>query len=211
MVILTALFSVCALLIGFIIAMYYYQKKQNSDTQREITDQDLLRLIHNEPDQLLSPHQLRDKAGITIHQARGRLSSLMVYGLLRRSSNSRGRHFYSLNEALEEAPDLNLSSDPFLTVEDLLKIFEHYHYRVTPINLIMATGLPLAVIKREMKYFEKQGIVQRLVRANASGMAMERFFVLQEPYRSDPERFRAKAGVLDLELREILLNDNLIV
>ena len=75
----------------------------------------------------------------------------------------------------------------------------------------MATGLPLAVIKREMKYFEKQGTVQRLVRANTSGMAMERFFVLQDPYRSDPDRFRAKAGVLDLELREILKNDNLIV
>lgn len=211
MIILTGLLGFMTLLIGFVITMYYYQKKQNADTQREISDQDLLRLLHNEPDQLLSPHLLRDKTELTLSQARGRLSALMMYGLLRRSSNSRGRHFYSLNEALEEAPDLGLSSDPFLTVEDLLKIFEHYHYRVTPINLIMATGLPLAVIKREMKYFEKQGIVQRLVRANANGMAIERFFVLQEPYRSDPERFRAKAGVLDLEMREILRNDNLIL
>lgn len=211
MIILTVLFSVSALLIGFVIAMYYYQKKQNADTQREISDQDLLRLMHNEPDQLLSPHQLRDKTDLTLNQARGRLSALMAYGLLRRSTNSKGRFFYSLGEPLVEAPDLNLSSDPFLTVEDLLKIFEHYDYRVSAQSLIMATGLPLAVIKREMKYFENQGIVQRLSRANASGMMVERFFVLQDPYRSDPERFRAKAGVLDLEMREILRNDNLIL
>ena len=211
MIIITTLLSVGVLLIGIVIALVQYQKKQNADTQREITDQNLLRLIHREPDQLLSPHQLRDKTGLTLNQARNRLSALMYYGLLRRSTNSRGRLFYSLNEALEETPDLTLSPEPFLTVEDLLKIFAHYEYRVSPQNLIMATGLPLAVIKREMKYFEKQGIVQRLSRSSPSGMMVERFFVLQEPYRSDPERFRAKAGVLDLEMREILKNDNLIL
>jgi len=77
--------------------------------------------------------------------------------------------------------------------------------------MIMATGLPLDVLKRELKYFEKQKTVQKLKRADAQGMITKRFFVLQDPYRSDPEHFRARAGQLDLELKEILVNENLIV
>ncbi len=212
MIILTVLFSVSALLIGIVIAMYYYQKKQNADTQRQLTDQDLLRLIHQQPDGYLSPHMLRDKTDLTLNQARGRLNAMMMFGILNRSANKKARYFYSLANPLQEPPDLNLSSDPFLTVEDLLQLFEHYGYRLTPQDLIMATGLPLAVVKREMKYFEKEGIVQLIFRHGAgTGVTVERNFVLQEPYRSDPERFRAKAGVLDLELQEILRQDNLIV
>lgn len=210
-IIIIGLFVFSAVLILFVIASYYYQQKQNADTQRQISDQDLLRLIDREPDQFMSPHLLTERTELTLNQSRARLSALMSYGILNRSGNKKGRHFYALNETLLEAPDLSLSPDPFLTVEDLLAIFKRYHYRVTPQNLIMATGLPLAVVKREMKHFEKEGIVQRLQRANQSGMMMERFFVLQEPYRSDPEQFRARAGVLDLEIKEILRNDNLIL
>lgn len=43
------------------------------------------------------------------------------------------------------------------------------------------------------------------------GVVSNRFYILQEPYRSNPERFRARSGQLDLELKEILLNENLIV
>lgn len=210
-IIIISLFAFSAVLILFVIASYYYQQKQNADTQRQISDQDLLRLIDREPDQFMSPHLLEERTELTLNQARARLAALMSYGILSRSGNRKGRYYYSLNETLEEAPDLQLSPDPFLTVEDLLSIFAHYNYRVTPQNLIMATGLPLAVVKREMKHFENEGIVQRLQRANQSGMMMERFFVLQEPYRSDPEKFRARASVMDLELREILKNDNLIL
>lgn len=211
LIIILSIFAFSALLIGFVFIAVAYQNKQNEDTQRSVSDQDLLRLIANQPDQLLSPHQLAGQTGLTLPQARGRLSALTMYGILNRSHNKKARYFYGLNEPLQESPELGLSPEPFLTVEDLLSIFAHYDYRVTPQNLIMATGLPLAVIKREMKHFEKEGIVQRLQRAAQSGMVMERFFVLQEPYRSDPSRFRARAGELDLELREILLNDNLIV
>jgi len=210
-VVIFSAFFVAALLIGFVFAIMAYQNKQNADSQRSISDQDLLRLIASQPDQLLSPHQLADQTDLTLNQARSRLTALMMYGILNRSHNKRARYFYGLNEPLAESPDLSLSPEPFLTVEDLLSIFAHYNHRVTPQNLIMATGLPLAVIKREMKHFEKEGMVQRLQRAKQSGMVMERFFVLQEPYRSDHSRFRDRAGEIDLELREILLNDNLIV
>ncbi|MEM1356675.1 MAG: hypothetical protein AAGF89_00645 [Bacteroidota bacterium] len=203
--------SVCVAMIVFAIAWYRYEQKRNRETQREISDRDLLRLLNDQPDKLLSPHQLRDLTGLSLGKARGRLSSLFMYGILNRSSNSRGRHFYGFKHPLEEEPDLPLSSDPFLTVEDLLQIFEVHDQRVSAQELIMATGLPLAVIKREMKYFEKQGIVQKLQRADAMGTMTSRFFVLQEPYRSNPNLFREKASVLNLEMRELLRNDNLLV
>lgn len=197
------------IILGLVI--WQYQKKTNADTQRDISDRDLLRLIAKQPDQLLSPHQMAEKTGMTLNQCRTRLSALFSYGILNKSSNSRGRSFFGFHVPLIEREALDLSDDPFLTVEDLLQIFEAYDYRVTPQDLIMATGLPLSVIKREMKHFEKEGILQRLSTMQQQGMTMMRFFVLQEPYRSDPEQFRRRAGVLDLEMREILLNDNLIV
>jgi hypothetical protein len=210
-IIIICVFGVSALLILFVIWMYFYQQKSNSQTQRQISDKDLLLMLHNEPDQLLSPHQLAEKTGLSLTEARGRLNALFSYGILQRSYNSRGRHFFGTRDPIEEVPALNLSNDPFLTVEDLLQIFEAYDYKVTAQQMILATGLPLAVLKRELKYFEAQKIIQKLQRTDSSGMVMKRFYVLQDPYRSDPDRFRDQADRLDLEMREILLNDNLIV
>jgi hypothetical protein len=210
-IIIVSLFAISALLIMFVVWMYYYQKSSNRQTQRHLTDKDLLLMLHNEPDQLLSPHQLAEKTELSIHEARARLTSLHTYGILQRSYNSRGRHFYGTRDPITDPPELDLSTDPFLTVEDLLQIFAAYDYKVTAQQMIMATGLPLAILKRELKYFETQKIIQKLQRSDSNGMVMKRFYVLQDPYRSDPDRFRAKADRLDLEMREILLNENLIV
>ncbi|MCX8210348.1 MAG: hypothetical protein OTI34_04840 [Lewinella sp.] len=199
------------LLIAFVVWMYYRQQNSNSQTQRHISDKDLLLMLHNEPDQLLSPHQLAEKTELSLTEARARLDALFSYGILQRSYNSKARHFFGTRDPIEEIPELNLSNDPFLTVEDLLQIFAVYDYRVTAQQMILATGLPLAVLKRELKYFEDQKIIQKLQRSDVNGMVMKRLYVLQDPYRSDPDRFRTQAGKLDLEIRDILLNDNLIV
>ncbi len=201
-------FTVLPLLI--VLFIYLRNKKTNRDTQRVISDPDLLRLIDGEPDQLLSPHLLRDKTGLTLNEARSRLSNLLMYGILHRSIGG-SRHYYGLTEPLPEDKKLTLSPDPFLTVEDLLTIFAAHHYRVSAQDLIMATGLPLNVLKREMKHFQQRGIVQSMRGVVPQGTVGKRFFTLQEPYRSNPERFRARASELDLELKEILLNENLIV
>lgn len=210
-IVLLTLFGISAVLILFVVWTYYYQQSSNNQTQRHLTDKDLLLMLHNEPDQLLSPHQLADKTELSLTEARARLNALFSYGILQRSYNSRGRHFFGTRDPVVDPPELNLSNDPFLTVEDLLQIFAVYDYKATAQQMIMATGLPLAVLKRELKYFEDQKIVQKLQRTDSNGTVMKRFYVLQDPYRSDPERFRAQAGKLDLEMREILLNDNLIV
>ncbi len=210
-IVLICTLGISALLLLFVVWMYYYQQSSNSQTQRHITDKDLLLLLHNEPDQLLSPHQLAEKTELNLTEARTRLNALFNYGMLQRSYNSRGRYFYSTRDPIIDPPNLPLSQDPFLTVEDLIQIFAAYDYKVTSQQMIMATGLPLAVLKRELKYFEEQKIIQKLRRSDSNGMTTKRFFVLQDPYRSDPDRFRAQADKLDLEMREILLNDNLIV
>ncbi len=207
---LIVVFTVTVLPLLIVLGIYLRNKKSNRDTQREISDPDLLRLIHNEPDQLISPHQLRDKTTLSLNEARSRLSNLLMYGILNRSVGG-SRYYYSLKEPLPEDKKLSLSPDPFLTVEDLLAIFAAHNYRVSAQELIMTTGLPLNVLKREMKHFQQRGIVQSMRGMAPQGAVSNRFFVLQEPYRSNPERFRARAGELDLELKEILVNENLIV
>ncbi|WP_020566981.1 hypothetical protein [Neolewinella persica] len=207
---LTMAFAFTVLPLLIVLVIYLRNKKANRDSQRVISDPDLLRLINNQPDQLISPHLLRDQTELTIHEARSRLSNLMMYGILNRSVGG-SRYYYSLKESLPEEKNLSLSPDPFLTVEDLLTIFEVHNYRVSAQDLILTTGLPLNVLKREMKHFQKRGIVQSMRGMVPQGAVSNRFFTLQEPYRSNPERFRARAGQLDLELKEILLNENLIV
>lgn len=198
-------------LTALVLVLVHHQLKQNASTQREITDADLLRLIDQQPDGLLSPHRLRDYSGLSLGAARGRLNALAHYGVLRRSSNSKGRHFFGLRDPLEEKEGLELSSDPFLTMEDLMAIFKVHDFRVTAQELIVTTGLPLAVIKREMKYFEKKGIVEKLQRSDSNGVMIRRFFVLQDPYRTDHDLYLRKSPGLNLEMKEILLNENLIV
>lgn len=204
-------FSVIAVLVLVALWLYYSGQKTNSDTQRNITDRDLLRLISSQPDGLVSPHMLADQTDLSLNQARSRLNSLMLFGILSRSANRRGRYFFELVQRLEEPEPLELSPEPFLTVNDLLTIFPAFGNRVSAQDLIMATGLPLAIIKREMRFFEKEGIVQMLYKSDSNGVVKRRTFVLQEPYRSDHQKFRDKAGVLDLKMKDILLDENLLL
>lgn len=181
-------------------------------TQRSINDADLLILLNDQPDGLLTPHQLAEKSGISLNDARIRLSALFSEGVLIRSHNRQGRYFYQLRLPFSPSPAIEFSQDPFLTVEDLLLLFQHKGGRLTIQEMILATRLPLTVLKRELKHFEKEGVIQRLNSYDHSSSSMShKFLVLQEPYRSDPTAFKAKAGEMDLQLREILLNENLIV
>ena len=68
--------------------------------------------------------------------------------------------YYTLAKSIEKSYDLNLSNDPFMTVEDLMIIFKHYDYQVSLQEVCLSTGLPLKVILEEMKYFEKEKVVK---------------------------------------------------
>ena len=210
--ILILVVTLVMLLIVFLIRQGNKSMMNTTKTQRNVTDAELIKLLDDQPDGLLSPHQLAKLTGMKVSQARHRLSAFSIAGMLHQSYNSRARSFYGLKVPYAEPPNLELSPDPFLTVEDMLQLFEAYGGRVTVQDMLLATRLPLAVLMREMKHFEKEGVVQQLTSTTAaySGVT-SKFFVLQEPYRSDPGAFQARAGEVDLELRTILRAEDLIV
>jgi len=136
-------------------------------------------------------------------QTRSRLSYFAEQLIVRRGSNGLA-YYYELYAPLEDVGELELSPEPFLTVADLQKIFRTYDYRVSPIDLIAATGLPLRVLDREMKHFRKQGIIDilRIARPGDS----YRQYVLKEPSINLPES-SSEARAIDLEIKEILLDE----
>ncbi|SEQ16609.1 hypothetical protein [Neolewinella agarilytica] len=191
----------------FLLVYYLNRNKKVDTTQREISDRDLLHLLHNHPGGLLTAKEIAEKAGLTMAQTRSRLSFFAEQLIVRRGSNGLA-YYYELYAPIEDVGQLELSPEPFLTVADLQKIFRAYDYRVSPIDLIAATGLPWRILAREMKHFKKKGVIDilRIARPGDS----YRQYVLKEPYIDLPESSN-EAMALDLEMKEILLDENLLV
>ena len=209
-VITLAILAGVVLLVAFILyAMNYRQAK--TETQQALSDRELLQRMSREPDGFLTPEGLSQTTQLTKTEARMRLQYLAFAGILDGAHNKRMKMHYSLRHPLIERGVPELSPDPFLTVEDLLHIFALYDYRPRDQDLIMSTGLPLALIRREMKYFAAEGIVDLLYASEGYGKQTQHIYVLQEPYRSNPDQFRERASADDLKLRTILRNDNFIV
>ena len=206
-------FALAAILLTLFI-IYAARKQQQTvrSTQEKLSDRDLLRKLSAQPDGFLSPHRLSEITSLSLSEARLRLSTLSTAGLIAAGYNARGRNYFRLCTPLIEIPPLDLSSDPFLTVEDILKIFGAYKFKLTEQDLILATGLPLALIRRELNHFEKQQVLETVYTSNPTGTAsQQRTYVLKEPYRSQPDAFLEQADAMDREVRTILRNDNYIV
>lgn len=210
-VILAITVLVALLLTVFLIWYLKARSTTLSDTQAKLSDRDLLLRIVREPDGFVSPNGLSQVTRLTKGEARTRLQTLAMAGILDSAYNSRLQTFYSLRHPPADREVAQLSPEPFLTVDDLLTIFEQYDWRPRDQDLILATGLPLALIRREMKYFINEAVVDQLYFSEGYGKQSQRLYVLREPYRSQPEAFRRRAGRDDLQLRTILRNDNLIV
>ena len=212
--VLITVISVILLSVALVAVIYWAQNrmKDTSATQRAITDGELIKLFADQPDGLLSPHRLADLTDLSRSQARHRLNAFYAVGILKKSHNQKARSFFSLRDPYVEPPEVAFSPDPFLTMEDLMKLFRAHDGQLTVQQMLLATRLPLKVLRREMKHFEKEGIVEQLSTTHGSyGGTMAKFYVLQDPYRSDPTAFEARAGALDLELKELLTNEQLIV
>ncbi len=199
------------LLVVFLIWYIHSQNKTAKETQSSISDRDLLQKIAREPDGFLTPQGLSETTALDKNAARMRLQQLHSAGILEQAHNSRLTAYYSLRHPLIEKDIAVLSPEPFLTVDDLLHLFKLYDYRPRDQDLIISTGLPLRLIRREMKYFVEEGIVDLLYASESYGKQSQRMYVLQEPYRTQPDKFRLRASEVDLQLRTILRNDNFIV
>ncbi len=200
-------------MLSLIIFLIYYIASTASAqkrTQRDLPDRDLLRLIARQPDGLLSVKQLAQESGLTKAEARARFSQLYMAGLLNRSTSKKAKYYYSLRQPLDERKPPDLSPEPFLTADDILQLFKFYDYKLDTQKLIIATGLPLRIIKREMKYFESEGMVTTLSRSVQYGAPSSKVFVLQEPYRSDPRKFLSREREMNAKVKELLRQDLMI-
>ena len=85
-------------------------------------------------------------------------------------------------------------------------LFKHFDYRVSIQDICMATGLPVSVIREEMKHFIKKEIVREVINAVSDGMthySSSRFYILRDPYRNNPDAYLEQEEAIDFELKEI--------
>lgn len=210
---LVALLVSLCVAIGLVVFLLVYlanQKKIKRETQRDISDRDILKLINGKIDGIINAQELANETSLAKSEARTRLTALGSMGILRCSVYGLSNIHFELTRPLEERHIPALSPEPFLTAEDILKLFVAHDYRLDYQDLVMATGLPLEVLKREMKYFTKEKMVRPLSKTMGYGMHPYRFFILEEPYRSNPKKFIQNQESVDLKLKELLTNDQLI-
>lgn len=209
-IILTVLVALAVVLTAWAILYTQQQKKVERDTQRVITDLELLRLFEQHPGGLLSSEMIAEQTGLTKSEAGTRLTSLATGGLLRSGMTPNGmKAYFELSADLEEVDGIKLSGLPFLTIEDLQQLFIAYDYKVSPHDLIVSTGLPWKVIAREMQHFRKEGVIE-LVHIDRPGDSA-RQYILQEAYHQPEALDLASRERINSEVRQVLYDEQLLV
>ena len=151
-----------------------------------------------------APQMLAKDSGLTVKEAKARLTRLLYRGLLTHGYSKKFNNYYSLKEKMVDGPYPKLSEDPFLTIRDLILLFKHFDYRLSIQDLCLATDLPVEVIVQEMKFFLKEKIVDELNQISADGMSVgSKYFILLDPYRENPESIADKEAALDLNAKKL--------
>lgn len=188
-----------------IFAGVFYQSKvvERADkTHHLVSDRDLLLLIAEQPDGLINAEIIARKTRLDIKSAKRRLFSLHHNGLLSRILNKRRKAFYSLKHEIKPKEEMPLSDNPYITIEDIISLCKHYDFRLTLQDVCMATGLSVNIIKKEMAYFEKTGVVEVFPQAFSTDITINTY-VLQEPFRSRPDAHLRDEAEMNLELKTI--------
>ncbi len=185
-VIMVTALTIAVFMIPFLIVS---AQKRYMRTQSIISDRDILLMILSEPDRMMTVERLVRLTPLTKSEARTRLYSLRMSGILRQMSNGRMTKFYSLYDEDIDTQLLNLDDTPYLSTEDILQLFQHFDYNVDLTKLCFATNLPIKEIKREMNFYKKEGVIEELYHMTAGGVNKRYIYLLKEPYRSDPDLF----------------------
>jgi hypothetical protein len=197
------------LLIGIAIIYTKNYRGAIKDSQVVISDKDLIIFINSQPDKIVDRKLLMNEFGLSKFEAGGRLNHFFTNGLLQVMTSRSGlKRYYTLSRAIEKSFDLELTEDPFITVEDLLLIFKNYDYQVTLQEVCLSSGLPIKVILEEMKYFEKEKVIKCLLLRQHGGFSYQKVYTLCEPYRSNPDQFMNLQEEANLELKEIVKKIN---
>lgn len=191
------------ILIGLLIYVTYKSHIKTIEyDQYLLTDKELLQLIAQHPGGLISSKQLSDITPLDKKQSRARLNYLLHQKILKNHYDSSFTYYYSLKTPIDSRPAPALSDKPFLTVEDILTLFKHHNHQLTVQDVCIDTGLPIPVIKREFKYFIKEKIVKLLYTNEGGTQSIS--YILNEPYRNNPDAFLEKEAQINFELEEIL-------
>jgi len=173
------------------------------ESHLEISDRELLILIGEQRDGLLSIKKAMTLTGLSKAQVKKRFYAFQMKGLVNIAYTSTLKYYYSLKQPLAEGPFPILSSDPFLTIGDLMLLFKHFNYRLSIQDICMATGLPINVIAKEMKHFLKEKIIDELTQSDANGISSRKFYILRDGYRDNPEKHIEMQEEINLDLSKI--------
>ncbi len=196
------------ILIGLLIYYAYkYQENSSLKSQHKLTDKELLELFPEQPDGLITAKGLSESTGLKLKDAKNRLSLLYRLGVIAYHSDSKMKYHYFLREPIKEVLIPDLSPEPFLTVEDILKLFKAFDFKLTYQKVCMSTGLPIAIVKKEFDYFIKEKIMHKVFVAGVTGVPKGQIFLLKEPYRSNPDKFLERERKINLELKEIYIKE----
>lgn len=193
----------CCLLVGLIVSSY---NKGLDKSRALLSDRDLLLLLNSEPDRILSKDQLVKKSGLTSNQASSRLSNLYFKGMVSQMYSGM-KSFYELKKPILQEDLVTLSERPFISIEDLFTLFDHFSHKMDLQDICVATGLPFKVIEREMKYFAEEGIVHKMTQTSMDGMTSRTFYTLQEAYKLRDENKSARFQTINKELEEIYIQE----
>lgn len=205
-IILLVLLTVVGLLAMVIIGMKK-QKEDNYNTQRKLTDRELFYLIDEQPDGIMTSERLAQSSALTHKEAKSRLAYLYRNGVFEVHQGGFLKQHYSLREEVDKRPAPEISNEPFLTVEDILTLFKFHEYKLSFQKICISTGLPVSVIKEELDYFIKQKIISQIYSVVIPGVQPNRIFLLEEPYRSNTDKFLEKEQEINLELQKIYMKE----
>lgn len=202
-IVLLIVFLSIAVIVGSIFLGLKFYNKKREESQHYLSDKELLLLIDAEPDAMITKKQLARQTELTQSEASNRMSYLMMQGILRASYDSKFQYYYSLKEKIDHRDPPQLSAKPFLTVEDIILLFKHFDFNLSIQKICIASGLPVSVIKKEMKYFEKEKVIKTLYNTATDGFSTRTFYILQEPYRSNPDGYLDSEERMDLDLERL--------
>jgi hypothetical protein len=211
----TLVLVISLMTVGFLmlfIALLLQQKKTKvvRSTQRLVSDLDILRLFEKQPGGLLSAEMVAEKTELTKVEATTRLSNLSTGGLLIAGTNPTGmRYFYELSAPLEEIPGIQLSGEPFLTIEDLQEIFIAYDYKVSPHDLMVTTGLPWKMLSREMQHFRKEKVID-VAYIQRPGDSYKQYILMEEYHRSEGLDLESRTRINE-EVKQVLYDERYLV
>lgn len=202
---LSICFAVIIFSISFLIFYIHKQNKIVEETQSKITDKELIEIINNTTGKIVTVQQLSRKLQMKKTDLSHRLRYLASKKVLKILRNTMGtKVYYGLSKPIEkDYTTLRLSNEPFMTLDDLIKIFEFYDYNVSLMDICLVTGLPVKIIIREMKYFQKKGIINQIVQSmDPYGASMKSIYILSEDYANSSFTSLDESQT-NLELKEV--------